>query len=103
MHIRIDDSVHTWYVDYEGKWIRENGRLACPLGVKRIAFYAKEGRRLAYGGIRAKDRGDISFSAGRLEKALLYTDSAQERILYMQGKHEIIHLEPGAPYVMQPE
>lgn len=56
-------------------------------------------------GIRAKGRvrADISFSAGRLEKAVLYTDTAQERVLYMQGKQEIIHLEPGVPYVILPE
>lgn len=53
-HIHIDDPAHTWYVDYEGNRIMENSRLTCPLGENRIAFYAKEDCRLAYGGIRGR-------------------------------------------------
>lgn len=56
-------------------------------------------------GIRAKGRirADIRFADGRLEEAVLYTDTMQDRILYREGKRERIHLEPGIPFAITPE
>ena len=56
-------------------------------------------------GIRAKGRirADIGFADGRLEEAVLYADTMQDRILYREGKRERIHLEPGIPFVITPE
>lgn len=56
-------------------------------------------------GICAKGRiqADIKFCAGKLEEAVLYTDTTQDRILYLQKERSMIHLEEGVPFIITPE
>ena len=86
-HIHIDDPAHTWYVDYEGERILENYSLTCPLGEERIAFYAKEDCRLAYGGLGGRviaDAQDCFEDGGKPGRAWI-----EEGTLYAQVKASI--------------